>query len=96
MRALLAAARAAFWPAVSGLLVLSALLVVLAKHESRKLFVELQALERVRDELNVNWGQFKLESGYLASHDRVRSEAVRRLGMDRPEPGRMAIVNLEY
>ena len=96
MRALLAVARAVFWPAVSLLLVLSALLVVLAKHESRKLFVELQALERERDELNVNWGQFKIESGYLASHDRVRSQAKGRLGMDRPDPGRIAIVNLEY
>ena len=92
----LAVARTVFWPAASVLLVLSALLVVVAKHESRKLFVELQGLERVRDELNVNWGRLKLESGYLASHDRVRDEAERRLGMDRPEPGRMAIVNLEY
>ena len=50
----------------------------------------------MRDELNVNWGQLKLESGYLASHDRVRNVAERRLGMDRPDPGRMAIVNLEY
>ena len=95
MRAL-AAARAVFWPAAPVLLVLSALLVVVAKHESRKLFVELQGLERERDELNVNWGQLKLESGYLASHDRIRSEAETRLGMDRPDPGRMAIVNLEY
>ena len=93
---MLAAARAAFWPGAALLLALSALLVVVAKHESRKLFVELQGLERVRDELNVNWGQLKLESGYLASHDRVRSEAESRLGMDRPDPGRMAIVNLEY
>ena len=80
----LVVARAAFWPAAAAALVLSALLVVVAKHESRKLFVELQGLERVRDELNVNWGRLKLESGYLASHDRVRDKAVRRLGMDRP------------
>ena len=91
-----AVARAAFWPVAAALLVLSALLVVVAKHESRKLFVELQGLERMRDELNVNWSQLKLEGGYLASHDRVRNEAERRLGMDRPDPGRMAIVNLEY
>ena len=95
MRAL-AAARVVAGPAAAVLLVLTALLVVIVKHESRKLFVELQGLERVRDELNVNWGRFKLESGYLASHDRVRSEAETRLGMDRPDPGRVAIVNLEY
>ena len=93
---MLAAARTAFLPAAVLLVVLSALLVVAVKHESRKLFVDLQRLERERDELNVNWGRFKLEGGYLASHDRIWSEAETRLGMDRPAPGRMAIVNLEY
>ena len=93
---MLVALRPLLWPLAAALLVLSALLVVLVKHESRKLFVELQALERTRDELNVNWGQLKIESGYLSSHDRVRRVAETRLGMDRPDPGRMAVVNLEY
>ena len=88
--------RFALWPASASALVLSALFVVVVKHESRKLFVELQALERARDELNVNWSQLRIESGYLASHDRIRSVAETRLGMDRPDPGRTAIVNLEY
>ena len=93
---MLVALRPLLWPLAAALLVLSALLVVMVKHESRKLFVELQALERTRDELNVNWGQLKIESGYLSSHDRVRRVAETRLGMDRPDPGRMAVVNLEY
>ena len=88
--------RFALWPASAAALVLSALFVVVVKHESRKLFVELQALERAREELNVNWSQLRIESGYLASHDRIRSVAETRLGMDRPDPGRTAIVNLEY
>ena len=88
--------RLLIWPASAAALVLTALLVVVVKHESRKLFVELQTLERARDELNVNWSQLKIESGYLASYDRVRSVAETRLGMDRPDPGRTAIVNLEY
>ena len=90
------ALRFVIWPASAAVLVLTALLVVVVKHESRKLFVELQGLERARDELNVNWSQLKIESGYLASHDRVRTVAETRLGMDRPDPGRTAIVNLEY
>ena len=93
---MMTAARALFWPVGTALVVLTALMVVVAKHESRRLFVELQGLERERDELNVGWGRLKLESGYLASYDRVRSLAETRLGMDRPDPGRMAIVNLEY
>ena len=90
------ALRPVLWLAAALLLALSALLAVVVKHESRKLFVELQALERTRDELNVNWTQLKIESGYLASYDRIRSVAETRLGMDRPDPGRTAIVNLEY
>ena len=89
-------ARAMVWPSTILLVVLTALGVVVVKHESRKLFVELQDLERVRDELNVNWGQLRLESGYLTAHDRVRSLAQAHLAMDRPAPGQMAIVNLEY
>ena len=90
------AVRLAIWPAALLLVAVSALLVIAVKHESRKLFVELQGLERVRDELNVSWGQLKLESGYLSAHDRVRSLAQSQLDMDRPAPGQMAIVNLEY
>ena len=89
-------APAVIWPAALALVVVSALGVVVVKHESRKLFVELQGLERTRDELNVDWGRLRLESGYLTSHDRVRSLAQTHLDMDRPAPGQMAIVNLEY
>ena len=93
---MLGALRSVLWPVSAVLLMLNALFVVIVKHESRKLFVELQTLERERDELNVNWSQLKIESGYLASIDRVRRVAETHLGMDRPDPGRMAIVNLEH
>ena len=36
---------------------LSALQVVIARHETRRLFVELQIFERMRDELNEEWGK---------------------------------------
>ena len=90
------AMRAGLWPGAVFLVVLSALAVVVVKHESRKLFVELQTLERKRDELNVHWSRLKLEGGYWASHDRVRLQAETRLGMDRPAPERIVIVDIEY
>ena len=93
---MLGALRPLLWLAAALLLALSALFAVIVKHESRSLFVELQALERTRDELNVHWSQLKIESGYLASYDRIRRVAETQLGMGRPDPGRMAIVNLEY
>jgi len=39
----------------------SSLGVVYAKHQSRKLFVELDILKKERDEMNVEWGQLQLE-----------------------------------
>jgi cell division protein FtsL len=41
--------------------VLSALALVYTKHESRKLFVELETLTHERDELNIEWGQLQIE-----------------------------------
>lgn len=83
-------------PAAVLLVASSALSVVVVKHESRKLFVELQALERKRDDLNVHWSRVKLEGGYWASHARVQTYAEERLDMDRPSPERVVIIDIEY
>ena len=40
---------------------MSALGVVYTKHESRKLFVELDRLKTERDQINVEWGRLQLE-----------------------------------
>ena len=91
-----AAMRLAAWSAAVSLVTLSALLVVAVKHESRKLFVELQVLEHLRDELNVRWSQLRIEGGFWASHDRVRRDAEERLGMERPVYERIVIVDVRY
>ena len=39
-----------------------------AKHQSRKLFIELQALEQQRDAMNIEWGQLQLEQSTYATH----------------------------
>lgn len=90
------ATRLPAWSAAVLAVALSALLVVSFKHESRKLFVELQALEHMRDELNVRWSQLKIEGGFWASHDRVRRDAEDRLGMGRPVHDRVVIVDVRY
>lgn len=66
--------------------VVSGLCVVFAKHESRKLFVELQALQAQRDQLNTEWGQLQLEQSTWATPSRVENIAVSRLGMMIPGP----------
>jgi cell division protein FtsL len=70
----------------------SALGVVHAKHESRKLFIELQALYAERDEMNVEWGRLQLEQGTWATHGRIERLAATRLEMRMPRPEDIILV----
>ena len=67
------------------LVFVSALGVVYSKHESRKLFVELDGLKKQRDEMNVEWGRLQLEQSTLATHSRIENTASKRLNMITPE-----------
>lgn len=62
----------------------SAIEVVVAQHQVRKLFVEIQGLQQVRDELNEEWGRLQLEQSTWATDDRVESLARMQLGMTEP------------
>ena len=76
-----------------GLLVMmSAVGVIYAKHENRKLFVQLQALEKERDQMNVEWGQLQLEQGTWATSSRVENIARKRLGMEMPKSESVIII----
>jgi len=70
----------------------SAVGVIEAKHQSRKRFVALQALEKVRDEMNVEWGQLQLEQGTWATHSRVERIAREKLRMVNPNMDEVVIV----
>lgn len=70
----------------------SALGAIYAKHESRKLFVELQDLTAVRDEMNIEWGQLQLEQSTWATHGRVEELARSKLRMLTPLPEDIYIV----
>jgi cell division protein FtsL len=71
---------------------LSAMGVIAAKHESRKRFVALQALEKARDQMNVEWGQLQLEQGTWATHSRVERIAREKLQMINPKMEAVVIV----
>lgn len=64
---------------------LSAIQVVIARHETRHLFVELQELQRMGDELNEEWGRLQLEQSTWAINDRIESFARTKLDMKMPE-----------
>jgi len=61
--------------------VISAVCVVYSKHQGRKLFIELQALENDRDAMDVEWGQLQLEQSTLTTQGQVEVAARDRLGM---------------
>lgn len=67
----------------------SAVQLVLHRHESRKLFVDLQALRDQRQLLEQEWGQLLLEQATWATHVRVESLARDALGMVPPAPERV-------
>ena len=72
--------------------VLSAMALVYTKHESRKLFVELEALTQERDELNIEWGQLQIEQSTWATHARIERVANEDLALARPETSEIFVI----
>lgn len=63
----------------------SAIVLVYSKHQSRKLFVELQELKSQVGELNTEWGQLQLEQSAWSGHGRIEQVARERLSMVMPK-----------
>lgn len=63
------------------LVITSALAVVYAKHQNRKLFVELNQLMQARDAMDIEWGQLQLEQSTWSTHARIETAARKRLNM---------------
>jgi cell division protein FtsL len=72
--------------------VLSAIALVYTKHESRKLFVELEELTHQRDELNIEWGQLQIEQSTWATHARIEQVASDDLALVRPTANEIVVV----
>jgi cell division protein FtsL len=77
---------------LAGLNLVCAMGVVYAKHQSRALFGDLQALEAERDRMNTEWGQLQLEQSTLTTHGQVERAARKRLGMLSPKPDDVVMV----
>ena len=74
------------------LVMASAFGVVYAKHQSRKLFIELDALQKASDAMNIEWGQLQLEQSTLETHGRVESMSRTKLGMEIPRPDKVVVI----
>lgn len=78
--------------ALAAVLLATAMGIVFSTHESRKLFVELQGLQKIRDELNAEWGRLQLEQSTWATHGRIEQIANNKLDMVNPSAGTVVIV----
>jgi cell division protein FtsL len=72
--------------------VLGAMALVFTKHESRKLFVELESLTQTRDELNIEWGQLQIEQSTWATHARIEQVATDDLTLARPAASEIFVI----
>jgi len=63
------------------LVMTSAISVVYSKHTNRKLFIELQQLNKNIDDLNIEWGKLQLEEGTWSDHGRIEKIARTKLNM---------------
>jgi cell division protein FtsL len=72
--------------------VATAVAVVQARHQHRQLFVELSALERERDELNIEFGRLQLEQATWADTHRIEQIARNQLGMKYPEAADLRVL----
>ena len=66
------------------LVMISGMGVIYSKHQSRKLFVEVQQVRKGIDDLNIEWGRLQLEQSAWSAHGRIESIARKRLGMKLP------------
>ena len=74
------------------LVLASAILLVYSKHQSRKVFVELQQLKREVDSLNTEWSQLQLEQSAWSGHGRIEQVARKKLSMVMPESDNVVFV----
>lgn len=72
--------------------VVSAIAAVYAKHESRKLFMELQSLSTQRDEMEVEWGKLQIEQSTWSTYARVEQLAREQMNMTAPPPGEVTLL----
>jgi len=88
MNGLRVIAVACMWTMLFG----SALSAIWSKHQARTQFVELQRLQMERDQLDIEWGQLKLEQSAWSTHGRVEQVARADLRMVIPQPQEVRLV----
>jgi len=74
------------------LVLISSFAVIYSQHQSRQLFVQLQALQKQVDDLDIEWGRLQLEQSSWSSHGRIEKIAVTKLGMSLPQADKVVFI----
>lgn len=74
------------------LVLMAAVGVVWSKQQSRNQFVELQRLEKQRDQLDTEWGQLRLEQSTWVTYGRIEKIAREDLRMVMPDPNQVHLI----
>jgi len=72
--------------------VVSAIWVASVRHEARQLFVELEALNREHDRLQIDWGRLQIEQSAWAAHPRIESLAREQLSLVPPDQAQVVML----
>ncbi len=72
--------------------VMLALSAVNANHRARKLYTALESEQKRMRDLEVEWGQLRLEQSTWAAHGRIEKVARERLHMVVPQAGRVVVI----
>lgn len=70
----------------------SAIAVVFERQEGRLQFVELDRLQKERDEMNFEWGRLQIEQATWAENNRIEQIARSQLGMVAPSAAETVII----
>ncbi len=73
--------------------VASSISLVGLKHESRQLFIELEAATQLQDQHQVEWSRLQIELAWLGEAHRIEQQAAESLNMS--EPDQMGLLVLE-
>jgi len=78
--------------ALAAALFVSAIATVYVQHYRRMQFVQLRKLELERDDMQVEWGQLKLEQSTWATHERIERLALEKLDLHMPPASEIVLV----
>jgi cell division protein FtsL len=74
--------------------VVCALSTVTSQHKARKLYVELQKQKELAEQMEVEWGQLRLEQSTWAAPARVEKIAAQQLQMQLPASGQVQFIRI--